>query len=185
MSDTHQRERCHTGPTAHSDLLIAGAFVLACAYVLVLQIWQAARPDIALLASTSEVVQLSSYPLEINSQIDPSSLRGFFPPEDHGAWLGDGPGRIALRAEGSLFPAGIKLLVKAASSGQSESRTLTIRANNETNDFVLESGSTALVEVAFERTQDVVLQIECRPSARPPDDLRALCVLISQIEFIE
>lgn len=185
MTDTHQQRRCRTGPLAHSDLFITTAFIIACTYVLVLQVLPFARPDITLIAGAPQVVQLSTGPLEINSQVDPSSLRGFYPPEDHGAWLGDAPGRIALRAAQSSFPSGVELLVKAASSGQSETRTLTIRANDETQEFVVESGSTSLIQVTFERTQEILLQIECRPSARPPNDLRALCALISQIEPIE
>lgn len=185
MSDTHQQRRCRTGPRVHSDLIIATAFIIACTYVLVLQFFQVARPGTALIAGAPRVVQLSNDPLEINSLVDPTSLRGFYAPEDHGAWLGDEPGIIVLRASQSPFPAGIELLVKAAASGQSDTRTLTIRANDEIQDFVVESGATSLLRVTFDRTQEVLLGIECRPSARPPDDSRALCVLISQIEFIE
>jgi len=185
MSVTHQQRRWRIGPLVHSDLLIAIAFIIACSYVLILQFLQVARPDTALIAGAPQVVQLSNDPLEINSHVDPTSLRGFYAPEDHGAWLGDTPGRILLRATQSPFPTGIELLVKAASSGQSETRTLTIRANDETQEFVVESGSTSLIRVTFERTQEVLLNIECRPSARPPGDSRALCVLISQIDFLK
>ena len=121
-------------------------------------------------------------PLSISAETDESALLGFYSPEDHGAWLGSGTGRLRLGvSDGSRFQS-VRVLLLAANTGDDPTKVITVTVDEVEKTVELESGTSEWLTFDVSSSDSVDVAIQCSPAADPGDgDVRALCALLSAV----
>ena len=121
-------------------------------------------------------------PLAISAETAESALLGFYSPEDHGAWLGSGTGRLRLGvSDGSRFES-VGVLLLAANTGDELTKVITVAVGEAEKTFELASGKSEWLTLDVSGSDSVDVAIQCSPAAAPGDgDVRALCALLSAV----
>ena len=121
-------------------------------------------------------------PVDITGETPKSALLGFYAPEEHGAWLGSGTGRLRLGvSDGSRFQS-VRVLLLAANTGDEPTKVITVTVDEAEKTVELESGTSEWLTFDVSSSDSVDVAIQCSPAAAPGDgDVRALCALLSAV----